>query len=129
MAKLPKIDVEAIWIRDLLNRGKNFRQAAKARAAAAVASGKAGEETKKLAAELATTKRGRQPYGAKHRWIEIGQDNEDMLEAGLSDRERFAIISKKYHLNDESEIKTAIAKYRRAIEIVRADSEEHSGPI
>jgi hypothetical protein len=129
MAKLPKIDAEAIWIRDLLNKGKGHREAAKARADAAVARGNAGEETKKLAADLGNTKRGRQPYGAKHRWVEIGQDNEEMLEAGLSDQERFAEISKKYHLNDESEIKTAIAKYRRAIEIARADREKYSDPI
>lgn len=127
MAKLPKIDVEAIWIRDLLNKGQRY--AAKVRAEVAMASGKAGEETKKLAAELANTRRGRQPYGAKHRWIEIGQDNDEMREAGLSYEERIAELSKKYLLGDISKVKTALAKYEAAMEIVRADREKHGGPI
>jgi hypothetical protein len=127
MARLPKIDVEAIWIRDLLDKGQ--RDAAKVRASLAIASGNPGEETKKLAAELANAKRGRHPYGAKHRWIEIGQENEAMTEAGLSYEERLTNLSIKYRLGDISKVKTALAKYESAMQIVRADRAKYSGPI
>lgn len=121
MAKLPPIDVRAHWIRDALHRGD--RTVALAMIDEAIASGKAGRETLALAEYLRTAKRGRQPFGAKHRWYEIGVDNDEMRDAGKTGEERYATLALKYRINDVSKIKTAIARYERAMDEVRSIEE------
>lgn len=123
MARLPPLDVRAHWIRDALHRGDRPR--ALAMIDEAIASGKAGAETRALAEYLRTAKRGRPPFGAKHLWYEIGLDNDEMREAGKSGEERYAAIALKYRMNDISKIKTAIAKYERAMDEVRAIDQEN----
>ena len=117
MARLPSIDLAAFWIRDMLNRGD--REAALARIAALVESGKAGAGTRALADYFAKAGRGRQPFGAAHRWMEIGAENDIMRGAGVSHAERVDRLAEKYHLADVSKIKTAIATWERAMETDR----------
>ncbi|MDX0426824.1 hypothetical protein [Sinorhizobium medicae] len=117
MAKLPKIDFEAMRIRDMLNRGE--RTEAKARVLSLLAEGKAGSDAQKIAAELFGAKRGKPAYGAKHRWHEIGQDNDLWRDEGVPYAERMARLSLKYRLNDESKIRAAIARYEAGMDVSR----------
>ena len=124
MAPLPKkFDARAHWIRDLLHQGN--RDEALALLNDAVASGRAGAETRALAEYLATAKRGRQPFGAKYRWIEIGQDNDEWRSEGMSYEHRLNRLALKYRLNDPAKIKTAIRRYEVACEETRAIDEEN----
>jgi hypothetical protein len=108
-----------------MNSGK--RDEALARLAALIASDRAGPETLKLAEYFATVKGGRQPFGAKHRWIEIGQDNDTMRAKGYSQAKRMEKITAKYRIYDESKLRTYIAKYERAMEEVRGIDWENRG--
>jgi hypothetical protein len=125
MAKLPPIDTRAHWIRDALNRGD--RPHALQLLEAALKSGKPGKETIALAEYLRTAKRGRQPFGSKHLWYDIGRDNDELRGAGVPYDERLQRLSLAYHLNDQSKLKTAIAKYEAAMEAVRAIDREETG--
>ncbi|TGV89763.1 hypothetical protein EN792_006285 [Mesorhizobium sp. M00.F.Ca.ET.149.01.1.1] len=113
MAKLPPIEVRAILARDELHRGKAHREKALAFLA------EAGDGP--LAQELraAVSKRGRQPFGAKHRWWEIGVDNDDLRDIGMGYEERRIELAARYML-DVTQIATALGKYERAIEEIRA---------
>lgn len=116
MAKLPKpFDVEEFWIRNLLHRGR--REDAIAKLQAAIDSGNAGAETLELAEYLRTAGRGRQPFGVKHLWIEIGALYEQMKDDGIPRSERFQALRRAYPANDESDYRKMIGKYRRAIAI------------
>lgn len=118
MAKIPPIDVQAYWIRDLLHRGR--RQEALDRLQTIMASGKAGTETVALAEYLATAKRGRQPFGATHLWYEIGTDNDELRDSGASYEERMSKLGSRYMLA-RTQIETAIAKFEAAMEEIRSD--------
>ena len=119
MARLPPIDTQVHWIRYLLHRGQ--RGEALARLEKVLATGRAGAETRALAEFLRTAKRGRQPFGAKHLWYEIGLENDELRDAGLSHAERMEQLGQKYLISDEAKIKTAIARYERAMEEIRDD--------
>jgi hypothetical protein len=122
MAKLPPIDLDAIWIKDDLHRGR--RADALARIEAAIADGRAGPETIAIAERLRTAKRGRQPYGAKHLWWEIGVENDIMRDAGVSYAERLEKLALMFRLNDEAKLKTAIAEYEQAYDAIKRIDEE-----
>lgn len=117
VAKLPPIDVHAHWIRDLLHRGR--REEALDRLHKVLASGKAGAETRALAEYLATAKRGRQPFGARHLWYEIGIDNDDLRAKGMPYAERLAELAARYMIADR-QLKAAIARYEAAMDEIRA---------
>ena len=119
MAKLPPIDVQVFWIRDLLNRGQ--REQALARLEQVLASGKAGAETLALAEYLRTAKRGRQPFGAKNLWFDIGADNDEMRSKGVSHADRMERLALSYRVNDLAKLKTYIAKYEKCMDELRAD--------
>lgn len=123
MAKVPPIDLDAIWIKDDLHRGK--RDDALARVEAAIAEGRAGPETLVIAERLRTAKRGRQPYGAKHLWWEIGVENDIMRDAGVSYAERLEKLALEFHLNDEAKLKTAIAEFELVRDEIRRIDEEN----
>jgi hypothetical protein len=120
MAKLPPIDVPAHWIRILLHQGK--REEALAWINDLIASGKAGAETRALAEYLATAKRGRQPFGSKHLWPEIGAENDEMRSAGIPYERRLEELSIKYRLGDQAKVKLAIAKWEAAMEEIAGDA-------
>jgi hypothetical protein len=120
MAKLPPIDVPAHWIRNLLHHGK--REEALAWINDLIASGKAGAETRALAEYLATAKRGRQPFGSKHLWPEIGAENDELRSAGVSYEQRLEMLSLKYRLGDKTKVKIAIARWEAALEEVASAS-------
>lgn len=107
------------WAVNDLHQGKHMRQVVIDRLEKRVAEEKAGPQELTLLDSLRNAKRGRQPYGAKHRWIEIGRDNEEMREAGLSHAERMKALALKYHLSDEAKLKTAIAQYEAGMEEAR----------
>ena len=121
MAKLPSpIDPRAHEIRNDLHRGN--RKEALAKIAELIESGKAGAETTALAAHLSSAGKGRQPFGAKHRWYEIGELNETMRDLGVPHKERLEKLKTDFRLKDESALKTAIADYERVMEIIRSES-------
>lgn len=124
MAPLPKIDVQAIWIKDLLHRGK--RVEALAMLDKAIASGTAGEETIALADYLRTAGKGRQPFGATHLWYFIGTDNDELRHRDVDYDDRLKELGEKYMLNI-TQIATAIGKYERAIDEIRTIDEENRG--
>lgn len=117
MAPLPKIEIKAHLARDELHKGNRKKGLA---LLAAAGDGPIARELR-----AATAKRGRQPFGASHRWYEIGIDNEEMREAGVPHAERLRRLALHYRLNDEAKLKTAIAKYERAMDEVRAIDEEN----
>ncbi|TCU13087.1 hypothetical protein [Rhizobium sullae] len=119
MAKLPPIDTEAFWIRDLLHRGK--RADALARLRAVIDAGRAGPEAKALAEYLATAKRGRQPFGATHLWYEIGIDNDEMRTAGVGYEERMDKLGGRFMLA-KTQIETAVAKYEASMDALREEA-------
>lgn len=119
MAKLPPMDVQVFWIKDLLNRGQ--REQALARLEQVLASGKAGAETLALAEYLRTAKRGRQPFGAKNLWFDIGVDNDEMRSKGISHADRMERLALSYRLNDLAKLKTYIAKYEKCMDELRMD--------
>ena len=119
MAKLPPVDLNAIWIRDLLHRGR--RDEARARLQTVIASGKAGPETRALADYLDSAKRGRQPFGASHLWYEIGIANDELRDAGVTYAERLAQLGVNY-IMAERQVETAIAKFEAAMEIIRTEN-------
>jgi hypothetical protein len=120
MAKLPPIDTQAHWIREMLHKGQ--REEARVRIIELLATGRAGAETQKLAAEVFAAKRGRQPYGAKHLWFEIGQDNEELRDAGKSYEERMMELGGRYLLAKNA-LEIAIAKYESAMIEIRAEND------
>ncbi len=107
-----KFDARLIWIKDDLHAGR--RQDALAKIDAAMASGTATPELQALADYLSSAKRGRQPFGAKHRWIEIGQHNDELRNEGMSHADRMAALALEFRLNDEAKIKTAISTWERS---------------
>lgn len=117
MAKFPRVEVNAIFARDELNRSN--------RAKGLEFLAQAGDGP--IARELreAVQKRGRQPFGAKHLWWEIGSDNDEMRSAGMSSKARYSALALKYHMNDEARLKTSIAKYERAAAEIAAINEEN----
>ncbi|MGE8103569.1 hypothetical protein ACQKP1_07730 [Allorhizobium sp. NPDC080224] len=119
MAKLPPIEVNAILAREELHKGKGSRDKALELLEAA------GDGP--LAQELRdqVKKRGRQPFGAKHRWWDIGTRNDELLAAGASYAERLETLAREFHLSDESKVKTAIAQYERAYAARRRIDEEN----
>ncbi|QND59840.1 hypothetical protein [Mesorhizobium huakuii] len=121
MAPLPKgFDAHSFWILDLLHRGK--RKEAKERIIKVLATGRAGPETQKIAAEVFAPKRGRQPYGAKHLWFEIGTENDIMRGAGVAYERRMDDLGGRYMLA-KTQIEIAIAKYEAAMIEIRAENE------
>ncbi|PBB94951.1 MULTISPECIES: hypothetical protein [unclassified Mesorhizobium] len=119
MAPLPKkFDAKAHQIRDLLHAG--LRLEALQLLESVIASGSAGADTMELASFLRSAPRGRQPFGAKHRWAEIGAENDELRSAGMSYEARLAALSVKYRLGDESKVKAAIAKYEAAMDVARS---------
>jgi len=123
MAPLPRpFDARAIWIKDKLHRG--LRAEALAMIEKAVAEGTAGAETLELARYLATAKRGRQPFGATHLWVDIGADNDELRAAGIGYEERMAQLGARYML-DARQVETAVATYERVTDDVRVIDEEN----
>ncbi len=121
MAKLI-IDTAAFWACDALHRGN--RERALSIIGAAVESGNASLEILALAEFLRTARRGRQPFGAKHLWYEIGSDNEEMRDSGMAGAARYNALALLYRINDHSKLKTAIAKFERTMAVVRAIDED-----
>jgi hypothetical protein len=120
MGKLPLVDLPAIWARDALNRGDRERGLAIIRKA--VETGKAGPDT--LALAEITSKRGRQPFGKKHLWYDIGQRNDELIAADWSYEARITEL-KKFGIADPHEIAKVLAKYNRAVEDLRRIEEEN----
>ncbi|MDX8495862.1 hypothetical protein RFN29_30405 [Mesorhizobium sp. VK22B] len=111
-------EAEAHQIRDLLHAG--LRVEALQMLEAVIAGGSAGADTMELANFLRSASRGRQPFGARHRWTEIGAENDELRSAGMNYEDRLTALSVKYRLGDESKVKTAIAKYEAAMDIARS---------
>ena len=127
MAPLPKpFDAKVHWIKDLLHHGK--RAEALVMLEKALADGTAGEETKALAEYLRAAKKGRQPFGMKHLWFDIGRDDEDMQQQGISRPERMAALKAKYKVYDETKFSTWINMYERAMDEIRLIESENIKP-
>lgn len=122
MAPLPKMDLNIFWIKDMLHRGR--RAEALAMLDKAIANGTAGDETLALAEYLRTAGKGRQPFGATHLWYNIGQDNDELRDAGISYDERCEELGRRYDLN-KTQISTSLGKYERAVEKICAIDEEN----
>lgn len=120
MAKLPPIDAELIWIRDLLHGGK--RPEALARLDAHIAKGTASAEAIALRDSLRSAKRGRQPFGGSHLWHDIGADNDEMRTDGVTYAARMDHLAAKYMLGT-TRIETAIAKYEHAMKLNRQENQ------
>ena len=118
MAKLPPIEIRAHWAHDDLDKGKVHREKALSFLR------EAGDGP--LARELRDTvkKRGRQPFGAMHRWWDIGVDNDQLEGAGIGRQERLDRLAVSYMLNPR-QVETALAKYNRAIDEIRAVAGEN----
>lgn len=115
MAPLPKsFDLEAMRLRVRLHKGE--RDVVKRRCAEILAERHDRPEIQKLADELAAPGRGRPKYGAKYLWLEIGDRNEILRDAGEKYEVRLALLSKEFKLKDESKIKTILAKYKKAMD-------------
>lgn len=121
MAKLPPIDVAAHWIKHELHMGN--RERALKMIEERLASGKAGAETRALADYLAKAGKGRQPFGRKYLWFEIGSDNDIMRDEGKTHAKRMEELSKKYKIYDESKLKMLISKYEKAMDHIRSIDE------
>lgn len=117
-------DPVANEIRDLLNRGQ--RAEALTLFESAKVEGRCSREMDELEIYLKGARRGRQPFGAKHLWIEIGSDNDSLRSDGVSYAERLEKLSLKYRMSDESKIKMAISKYERALEETRRINDEEN---
>ncbi|MGH6774580.1 hypothetical protein [Brucella tritici] len=127
MAPLPKpFDAKVHWIKDLLHRGK--RAEALQMLEKALTDGTAGEETRALADYLRSAKKGRQPFGTKHLWFDIGRDDEDMQEQGMSRQERMSVLKEKYKVYDETKFSTWINMYERAMDEIRLIESENLKP-
>ena len=116
MARLPKIEIKAHRAREELHKGNREK------GLAFLAEAGDGPIARELRA--ATAKRGRQPFGASHRWYDIGVDNEELTERGWSREDRLEELGAAYMLNPR-QIETALAKYNRAIEELRTIEEEN----
>lgn len=123
MAPLPKLDLDIFLIKDLLHLGK--REEALARIKELVDSGRAGEKTIELAEYLKTAGKGRQPFGVKHLWFEIGQFNDEMRDQGMSYADRMAALKLRYRVDDESKLKTWIGKYEATMDEIRVINSEN----
>ncbi len=121
MAKLPPIDLPAIWIRDALNRGD--REKALRLLDEAIAAGRAGPSTLELAGYLRGAKRGRQPFGASYLWWDIGRDSDELAEQGMTRESRLEALGVRYMLAPR-QVETALAKYNRAVELARQIDDE-----
>jgi len=111
MAKLPKIEIKALWALDELHKG-NRRKALQFLAEAG--DGPIAEELR-----ATTKKRGRQPFGRSHLWWEIGIDNEDLTQRGFGYETRLEKLGAEYMLHPR-QIEDALSKYERAVEELRA---------
>lgn len=122
MAPLPKMDLLAIKIKDLLHLGK--REDALSMIEKATAEGTAGEETMKIAEYLRIAGKGRQPFGKTHLWYQIGVVNDELRDAGMGYDDRCEELGKLYGLN-KTQISTALGKYERALDEIRIIDEEN----
>lgn len=113
MAKLPPFEVRAIWAKDELNKGKANRE----KALRFLAEAGDGPLARELRASI--NKRGRQPFGAKHRWWDIGTENDDLTAQGMGYEDRVAELGARFMLHPR-QIEEAIAKYGNAAEEIRA---------
>ncbi|TIV73080.1 MAG: hypothetical protein E5V89_02235 [Mesorhizobium sp.] len=120
MSKLPPIEVKAILARDELHRGKTHREKALKFLA------EAGDGPLARELRVAVSKRGRQPFGSTHRWWEIGVDNDELRDLGIGYEERRVALAARFML-DVTQIATALAKYERALEEIRAADETPRG--
>lgn len=118
MAKLPPIEVKALWALEELHKGKPHREKALSFLR------EAGDGP--LARELRDTvnRRGRQPFGGTHRWWDIGVDNDDLVLQGMDYDDRCVVLGHKFMLNPR-QIESALAKYNRAVDEIRAIAEEN----
>jgi len=119
MVKLPPVEIAAINARDELNRGNREK------GLEFLAQAGDGPIARELRA--AVQKRGRQPFGAKHLWWNIGHDNDELTRLGVSREDRLETLSVKYRLGDKSKIATALAKYNKALEEIREIDYENEG--
>jgi hypothetical protein len=129
MAPLPPIDFDVIPLLDLLNEGKERRAEAKARLLEILATGKAGPETQKLAAEVFGAKRGKPKYGTKNRWFDVGRANDELRDAGMPPQERVEVLRRRFTKKkgdafDNRSIEKLIGQYDRAMVIVREEREK-----
>lgn len=124
MAKLPFVDLPAIWAKEALHWGERERSLQILRKA--VETGKAGKETLELLQYLLTAKRGRQPFGRKHLWYLIGQRNEELTDAGWAYDARIEDL-KSFGLASREDIAKALSKYAKVMAEVRAIEEAERG--
>jgi len=117
MAKFPKVEVSAILAREELNRGRREK--------GLEFLAKAGDGPIAQELRAAVKRRGRQPFGAKHLWWEIGAVNDEMRSAGIGYEDRRKKLGAKYML-DVTQVATALAKYERAAAEIREIDEENS---
>jgi hypothetical protein len=103
---------------DLLHAGRRGEAVAALEAAEAAGTCKAGALG--LLTSLRSAGRGRQPYGARHRWYEIGTENAVLRDQGVPYAERLQRLASKFRLGDQSKVATAIAVYERAREAAAA---------
>ena len=117
MASLTGFDAIYLRAMSLLHEGR--RVEAVALLEDAERGGKMRPPARDLLRYLRTAPRGRQPFGAKHRWIEIGEENEALRDLGVPYEERLSVLAVKYRLGDRSKVATAIATFEKAREIAR----------
>lgn len=126
MARLPPdLDLDAVWIEEAMHRGD--RETALRLLEKSITSGRAGKETMRLAGYLRSAKRGRQPFGAKHRWFEIGRDNDELVSQGMRREDRLEALSIKYRLGDKSKVATALAQYNKLMAEISEIERENEG--
>ncbi len=110
MAKI-KFDLIAVEIDRLINHG--LRPEAKALALKHLAAGTAGSEMQKLAALLFGAKKGRQATGP-YKWLEIGNDNQELESAGVAYATRIVTLAERYR-RSEKHIEACLALYSKGL--------------
>jgi hypothetical protein len=117
MAKLPPIEIKAIWARQELNMGKAHRDKALAFLREA-GDGPIAQELRTI-----TARKGRQPFGSSHLWWEIGIRKEELLADGVGYYAGCKQLGVEFML-EARQIETALAKYNRACEEIMLISQD-----
>lgn len=118
MAPLPKsLEIMAPRLRDMMASGTE-RDKAKKLVLRLLREGRATPQVQQIAAELFDAKRGRPRAGVKHRWMEVGQMNDDLAaNPSLSEDDRLGLISEKFKLKgvDYSGLRKLITQYNNCL--------------
>jgi hypothetical protein len=120
MAKLPRIDVEAMEIRSMRSEGRYDE--ALTRLLSHLDAGTASPEIQAIAADCLRPKPSDGKRGPKtkkpYKWLDIGREYYALIDNGVSDTEARLILSER-HPREKRTIDTIIAYYNKAMDEYR----------